>query len=183
MQDKMEHLTSVYLRKKEGERMATLIIIRGNSGSGKTTLAKKLQKIVGGDQLLVSQDLVRRQLFHVRDTLDNPAIALIEQLVIYGLSHCSVVILEGILAKEKYGSMLTRIQKKASRTFVYYYDLSLEETMLRHQQKAGVTFSIDKLADWFLPNDVLGVNNEKIIEAKQSLEATVQSILIDAQEL
>ena len=39
-----------------------LIIIRGNSGSGKTTTAKSLQNQLGKRTLLVSQDVVRRDM-------------------------------------------------------------------------------------------------------------------------
>ena len=40
--------------------MAKLIILRGNSGSGKTTIAKELQKSLGRNTMLISQDVVRR---------------------------------------------------------------------------------------------------------------------------
>lgn len=42
--------------------MATLVIIRGNSGSGKTSLAKKLQEYYGRRTLVISQDIVRRDM-------------------------------------------------------------------------------------------------------------------------
>ena len=42
--------------------MATLVIIRGNSGSGKTSLAKKLQEYYGRKTLVISQDVVRRDI-------------------------------------------------------------------------------------------------------------------------
>lgn len=179
----MHGIASFINKRKKEKKMAILVIIRGNSGSGKTTLAKQLQDTLGGDQLLISQDVVRRHLLDVRDTPENPAIPLIEYLVHYGLTHCSVVILEGILAKEKYGSMLTRIQKEASQTLMYYYDLSIEETRCRHQQKEGITFNVNQLAEWFLPNDLFGGSHEKIITSQQSLAETVQLILTDLQEL
>lgn len=42
--------------------MGKLIILRGNSGSGKTTVAKALQKKLGRNTMLISQDEVRRNM-------------------------------------------------------------------------------------------------------------------------
>lgn len=42
--------------------MPKLIILRGNSGSGKTTVAKELQKRFGRNTMLISQDVVRRDM-------------------------------------------------------------------------------------------------------------------------
>ena len=44
-----------------------LIIIRGDSGSGKTTIAKALHNELGEDALLLSQDVVRREMLQVHD--------------------------------------------------------------------------------------------------------------------
>ena len=42
--------------------MPKLIVLRGNSGSGKTTVAKELQKRFGRNTMLISQDVVRRDM-------------------------------------------------------------------------------------------------------------------------
>ena len=42
--------------------MPKLIILRGNSGSRKTTVAKELQKRFGRNTMLISQDVVRRDM-------------------------------------------------------------------------------------------------------------------------
>ena len=47
--------------------MKKLIILRGNSGSGKTTIAKELQKRFGRNTMLISQDMVRRDMLWVKD--------------------------------------------------------------------------------------------------------------------
>lgn len=49
--------------------MAVLIILRGNSGSGKTSVAKKLQEKLGPKTMLISQDVVRREMLHTKDGL------------------------------------------------------------------------------------------------------------------
>ena len=42
--------------------MSKLIILRGNSGSGKTTIAKEIQKNFGRNTMLISQDVIRRDM-------------------------------------------------------------------------------------------------------------------------
>ena len=48
-------------------RMNKLIILRGNSGSGKTTIAKELQQVFGNNTMLISQDVIRRDMLKVKD--------------------------------------------------------------------------------------------------------------------
>lgn len=61
-----------------------LIIIRGNSGSGKTTTAKSLQNYLGNGTLLISQDVVRREMLKVQDREGSLSIDLIRQIAEYG---------------------------------------------------------------------------------------------------
>ena len=58
--------------------MAQLVIIRGNSDSGKTSLAKKLQNHFGRGMLVISQDLVRREMLKEKVEPDNLSIFLTE---------------------------------------------------------------------------------------------------------
>lgn len=58
--------------------MAQLVIIRGNSDSGKTSLAKKLQNHFGRGMLVISQDLVRREMLKEKVEQDNLSIFLTE---------------------------------------------------------------------------------------------------------
>ena len=50
-----------------------LIILRGNSGCGKTSTARLLQRQLGYGTMLVSQDMVRREILHVKDSKNNSA--------------------------------------------------------------------------------------------------------------
>lgn len=54
-----------------------LIMLRGNSGSGKTTLAHMLQHELGRGTLVISQDVVRREMLWVHDKPGHPAIPLL----------------------------------------------------------------------------------------------------------
>ena len=77
--------------------MSNLVILRGNYGSGKTTVARGLQKKLGHGTMLISQDVVRREMLYVKDGEKPKVSELLFQLAVYGKEHCDVVILEGIL--------------------------------------------------------------------------------------
>ena len=77
-------------------RVTQLIILRGNSGSGKTTTGKDLQRKFGHGTMLISQDVVRREMLFVKDGSNPEASQLLLELALYGKTHCNIVILEGI---------------------------------------------------------------------------------------
>ena len=56
--------------------MSTLIILRGNSASGKSSAAGILQKQLGANTLLISQDRVRREMLWTPDGKDTKALPL-----------------------------------------------------------------------------------------------------------
>ena len=99
-----EHLLQITDRKvgKDGVIMSKLIILRGNSGSGKTTIAKELQKKIGSNTLVISQDAIRREMLMVSDGPDTLALPLLKDLLRYGKEHCETVILEGIMVADWY---------------------------------------------------------------------------------
>ncbi|MGI1806478.1 AAA family ATPase, partial [Exiguobacterium sp. TDN 0502] len=88
-----------------------LIVIRGNSGSGKTTLAKALQLTLP-DSILLSQDVIRREMLSVKDGPGNPAIRWIEELVLLADGRHATILLEGILAQDWYGEMIDRLERR-----------------------------------------------------------------------
>ena len=114
-----------------------LIIIRGNSGSGKTTIAKRLQNHFGEGTLLVSQDTVRREMLKVHDRKGNLSHDLIRQIAEYGKDRCEYVIVEGILSKQNYGEMMHNlIEFYNGKAYTYYFDLSFEKTVERHNSRS-----------------------------------------------
>lgn len=136
--------------------MALLILIRGNSGAGKTTLAQKLQTALGTKQcLLLSQDVLRRDLLHATDQSGSPVVDLIAELLKFGSYHFPLTILEGILRKDVYGTML----KQAGGYFdqgvlSYYLDLSFEKTVTNNQLRTH-PFDRQLLEKWWRPKDYL----------------------------
>ena len=74
--------------------MAKLIILRGNSGSGKTSVSKALQKRFGRNTMVISQDMVRREMLWVKDGADTKALPLLINLLEYGRKNSEITILE-----------------------------------------------------------------------------------------
>ncbi|PDZ81767.1 hypothetical protein COO00_28500 [Bacillus toyonensis] len=143
---------------------STLIILRGNSASGKTTIAKELQEHFGQGTLLVSQDVVRRDMLKVHDTMGNLSHDLLFEITKYGKGKCEFVILEGILNSRRYGDMLKElIHHFDGNAYIYYFDLSLEETIRRHNtREKRIEFGEDSLRKWYNPHDTIVVNRETV---------------------
>lgn len=158
-----------------------LIILRGNSGSGKSTVAKKLQVKMGYGTMLIPQDVIRREILRVPDETDNPSGELVSTLGLYGKRIGYDVIIEGIFTKKKYGDMLRRLMKDFDgETYVYYFDISFEETLKRHQSKSKfMEFGEKEMQSWWLEKDYLGIRNEKHITDGMTEDKIVELIYQD----
>jgi adenylate kinase family enzyme len=176
--------SNVETQRMEKYMESKLIIIRGNSGSGKTTIAKSLQNHFGEGTLLVSQDVVRREMLNVRDRKGNLSIDLIHQITEYGKDKCEFVIVEEIFSKYRYGEMLNNLIKFYNgKAYAYYFDLSFEETVIRHNSRSKVKeFGENSLRDWWNPNDYLGVDGETIFTNDMSHNDVMKVILNQLQE-
>ena len=161
--------------------MAVLIILRGNSGSGKTSVAKKLQEKLGPETMLISQDVVRREMLHTKDGPHSQTIPFIMHLLKYASQHENYVILEGILNADWYRPVFQFAKELfGDAIFAYYYDLSFEETLKRHQTRSQrQEFGADKMARWWKDSDTSDALNEKIFRAEISLQQAVDFILSD----
>lgn len=142
-----------------------IIILRGNSGSGKTTIAKKLQKKLGHGTLLLSQDVVRREMLYVKDGVDSIAIDLLIKLIIYGKENCSYIILEGILYSDWYRSLFEIIKNEfENEIYAYYFDIPFDETLIRHKTKPNCNeFGEAAMKMWWREKDFIGIISEEII--------------------
>lgn len=155
-----------------------LIILRGNSGCGKTSTARLLQRQLGDGTMLVSQDVVRREILRVKDIESNPAIQLIYDLCMYGNNVGYTVILEGILSNKKYGAMLCRLLDDfQGEKLIYYFDVSFEETVRRHATKPNAhEFGESEMRQWWKDQDVLNVPGEQRIDEQFSQAEIVDLI-------
>lgn len=98
----------------------------------------------------------------VHDRDGNLSIDLIRQIAEYGKDKCEFVIVEGILYRSRYGKMLNDlIQFYHQRCYTYYFDLSFEETVLRHNASSKrMEFGEESLHAWWNPHDYLDVDGE-----------------------
>ncbi|TCL56671.1 AAA domain-containing protein [Kineothrix alysoides] len=160
--------------------MSSLIIIRGNSGSGKTTIAKGLQQKFGHNTMLISQDVVRRDILKVKDGFDTKALPLMMELLIYGKSNCDIVILEGIMYADWYKPLFELATAQFDNIFAYYYDLSFEETLKRHQTKSSSNeFGADAMRQWWRDKDFIGIIPEAILTRELEAEDTIDFVYKD----
>lgn len=161
--------------------MSKIIIIRGNSGSGKTTVAKELQKKLGHGVMLISQDVVRREMLYVKDRPNNKAIDLIQTLISFSHEHCDIAILEGILNAELYERVFTTIEKLyKNNIYAYYFDLPFEETLKRHLKKINAgDFGEAEMRRWWKEKDYLPNIVEKKLSDEMSKEYIIDLIYND----
>jgi predicted kinase len=140
--------------------MPTLVIIRGNSGSGKTSMADALQAHFGAENcLVIHQDQIRRELLHANDHVDTPAVALIANLIRFGLAHYPLVIVEGILRRDVYGEMLNQVVSEwHGPTLSYYLDVAFATCVAHNAQR----FDEDIQRRWWQADDVLSAKDIRL---------------------
>lgn len=158
--------------------MTKLIIIRGNSGSGKSTTAKIVREKLDRNIALVEQDYLRRIVLKEKSSEGDNHFGLIEQTVIYCLDNGYDVILEGIFHKKYYSALIDRLLEHNKENYLFYFDVSLEETIKRHDTKPNKhEFGEKEIREWYNPDDWMGYPNEKIISEDMSQEESVNLIL------
>ncbi|MFC4071678.1 AAA family ATPase [Actinoplanes subglobosus] len=159
----------------------TLIILRGNSGSGKTTTAREVRRRYGRGCALIEQDQLRRVLLREHGGLGDEAIA---PGFIVGTAKAALeagyhVVLEGILHSGEHRTHLRQlIETHPGPASCYYMDVSFEETVRRHHQRAEpIPVTADMMHDWYTNKDLLGTPGERIIPETFTLEEAVTTIL------
>ncbi len=157
-----------------------LVIIRGNSGSGKSTIARRIRDELGEKVMFLQQDVLRRDILKIEDRLGNPVIGLMNQLAIYGNDTGYDVIIEGILSEKKYGSMLRALAEEFGKSYVYYMDISFDETLRRHSLRHKFNdFGEVEMREWWIEKDYLGFENERILGDELSEDELVTLVLDD----
>ena len=159
--------------------MRKLIILRGNSGSGKTTIAKELQNRFGSNTMLISQDVIRRDMLKVKDGENTQALPLMKELLIYGSNHSNVVILEGIMYADWYKPLFElAVKLYGTEVYAYYFDLIFEETLKRHQTKPNChEFGEEAMRRWWREKDFSDVLHEVTITDEEDMESIVTEIV------
>ena len=162
--------------------MSKLILLRGNSGSGKTTVAKKLQEKFGSNTMLISHDMVRKQILHVwsREGVEKSQPLMIE-LLKYGKRNSEITIMEGILPSKDYAQLFeAAVEEYGSNIYSYYWDIPFEETVRRHSTKPNRNdFGEDDMRRWWKEKDYLDIIPQTMIDKDLSIEDAVELIYRD----
>ena len=163
--------------------MRKLVILRGNSGSGKSSLARRLQRELGRNTLVIPQDTVRREMLWARDGADTAALPLLRTLLRYGYEHSQVTILEGILIADWYWPLFQEaVELFGENIFAYYYDLPFEETLRRHETKPNrFDFGEEDMRRWWKEKDYIGFIPEAAFGPDVTLEEAAARVLSDIQ--
>ena len=160
--------------------MHKLIMLRGNSGSGKTTVAKGLQERFGRGTMVLSQDMIRREVLKERDGINPPALPLIKLMLKWGSENCEVVILEGIFISDWYRELFEEaIEMYGSDIYAYYFDIPFDETLRRHQTRSKATeFGADEMREWWKEKDYLNLIKETTINEDKDKEEIINEIYL-----
>lgn len=164
-----------------GTTDSRLIIIRGNSGSGKTLLAHAIRKARPRGVAIISHDVLRREILHVRDHPESLSVGYIDLSARFALNHGLHVVVEGILHSESYGEMLTRlVEDHRGVSRCYRYDLDLAETLRRHRTKSLASeVSEEQVSSWHRSVDPAGTLPEIVVDATVSAESALDAVLSD----
>lgn len=167
--------------RRVGVVVSVLIVLRGNSGSGKSTVAREVQqRFPRAGCLVVAQDAVRRSMLRERDSPGAVNIDLIEHIAAFGLARGLIVVVEGILEADRYGPMLERLSVSAVSALFYSFDLSFEETLVRHASRPQAhEFSPEQMAQWYHGWQPLPFVEEVRIEVDWAVETVVDRICRD----
>lgn len=158
------------------------VVLRGNSASGKSTVARRVQRALPrGEVAVIGQDHVRRELLWEHDSGQGDTVGLLETMVRHCLGVGRITLLEGIFGAERYLGMFTRMLREApGPCLVYYFDVSLPETLRRHAGKpiAGHV-TAEEVTSWYRPHDVLDVPGEQVLGEELDEEQMVERVLAD----
>lgn len=167
--------------------MPKLIILRGNSGSGKTMAASMLQEKFGPNTMRISHDMVRMEILHVWSKVGlERSLPLMVELMRYGHKNSEITVMEGILPCPEYDPLFEAAVKEygEENIFAYYYDISFEETLRRHQTKPNKNdFGEEDMRRWWKEKNFLSCISETIIGEEVSLEEAVEKIYQDVSSL
>ncbi|MBO7702861.1 MAG: kinase [Solobacterium sp.] len=158
--------------------MKLLITIRGNSCSGKTSLAKELQKRFGRGTMRLSQDVIRREVLHVKDEPNPKSVPLLKLMLEYGHENAEIVILEGIMKADWYHELFSYAKELyGDHILSWYYDLSFEETQSRRDTKPNRDELTDaKMHLWWTEHDYAPEWNEALLTEEDQISDTADRI-------
>jgi len=177
-----EYIHSIDERKATDTK-AKLIVLRGNSGSGKTTIARRLKAELFYNVMVIGWDTLRIDIFNRFDYINRNKYIFdtLSSLSEYGRKNNFTVIIEGIYPSNQYKSVLTEICKNFPESHFYYFDISFEETLRRHNTKNQTEFGVEELRKWHIEGDSMNIANEKLINEEMDEDDIIAMIINDVE--
>lgn len=131
----------------------------------------------------VEQDYLRRIVLKEKDIVGGFNRELIKETVIFLLENQYDVILEGIFDKGRYEKMFQEITGvHPSGNFFFYFDISLEETLKRHNTKPNKDdFGEKEMRSWYKDKDLLEFVQENVITERSTQADIIQYIQVASQ--
>ena len=156
------------------------IVLRGPSGSGKSTIADAIKERAKLGTIIIGQDYFNHVLFKNMHDDHGLIPRLIGDMAKSALHAGYNVILEGIFRKEKYERMIHEISTSFSgSTFVYYFDISPEETKRRHAMRnKSRLFGEAEMLEWYDLAGPLCSMGETILDEGLSEDDIVLQIIL-----
>jgi len=160
------------------------VVLRGPSASGKSTVAKMLFKEAVRKTALIDQDHYRF-IFKPAGGGSKPNADTIHKMiknnVLVALGDGYDVILEGILSVKAYGKLLDYIfAKHPENNYMFYFDVSLEETIRRHSFKnldsELPSFGEKEMREWYDNAHKSNHKLERLIPETFSSQQTLEFI-------
>jgi predicted kinase len=157
-----------------------LIILRGPSGAGKSTVARELFAQAIHKTVIIQQDYYRF-IFKPAGGGSLPNSDAIHRMIecncIVALERGYDVILEGILSVRSYCDVLDRIiDAHIGSSYMFYFDVSFEETAKRHQTREHTNFGVNELREWYEAAHRSNHSLERLIPEDFSISETVKHI-------
>lgn len=163
------------------QKRTRFIVLRGPSASGKSTVAAKILQTSTNKIATVELDLIRHNILHDQEDARDLSAEMCKDLILKALDAGYDVITDGIANMIHYRQMFDEIiQLHPSDNYMYYFDISLEETLKRHQTrpKKG-DYNEDDLRGWYKSASPSGYGFEQRINETMSLEQITQKILAE----
>jgi predicted kinase len=153
-------------------------VLRGPSAAGKSTVAAELARQCPDKTAILEEDYFRRVILQRRDDDRAACRRMLRDCSQAALDAGFHVVLEGILATRHYGPVIADLLgRKPGVSFLFYFDVSLAETLNRHQSKSiADVVPESSLRDWYGAASPLCHPAEMIIPETCTVQQAVRLI-------
>lgn len=153
-----------------------LIVIRGPSGAGKSTVARAVAAATSRETAVVERDHYML-MFNGWGMKATPDQELLEVVILFCLDRGFDVVFEGNFKASTHSGLLGRLfEAHPEENYVFYLDVSLEETLRRHETRTQVISSA-KMAELHPAAMPLGRVGETLVPESLSEEEVVRLII------